>query len=240
VVVVEGNPVAGARGRCAAADQYRVGDEPLQADGRRQHTRPAVTNAFSSVKVAGPRALIQDQSVATRAPSDLRAAIRATMQAGVTATAVGGLGQFALETDPRRACVLLEAATAVLERTGVHRFPVEVGRQLDRARLAAERRLARPVAEACRARARAMSTGEALACALGEGPAASEGDRLTARQQEVALLVAEGRSNREISERLHLSVRTVESHVDNILTELGFHSRARLAAWVREAGLGDP
>jgi len=56
----------------------------------------------------------------------------------------------------------------------------------------------------------------------------------------VALLVAEGLSNREISERLRVSVRTVETHVDNLLSELGFHSRARLAAWVHGAGLVEP
>ena len=52
--------------------------------------------------------------------------------------------------------------------------------------------------------------------------------------------MAEGLSNREISERLRVSVRTVETHVDNLLSELGFHSRARLAAWVHGAGLVEP
>jgi DNA-binding NarL/FixJ family response regulator len=84
-----------------------------------------------------------------------------------------------------------------------------------------------------------MTTEEVLAYALAEGepPRGGEADRLTARQQEIALLVAEGLSNREISERLHLSVRTVETHVNNILVELGFHSRVRLAGWARDVGL---
>jgi non-specific serine/threonine protein kinase len=169
----------------------------------------------------------------------LRAAIQVNLQAGVTATAVGGLGILALEAgDARRGCTLLEAAAAVRERTGVHGFPVEIGRRFERAHQAVARRLAPPVIERCRALARAMTTDEVLADALDEAPSRRfPADRLTARQQEVALLVADGLTNREISERLRLSVRTVESHVDAVLSTLGFHSRARLAAWAQDAGL---
>ena len=56
-------------------------------------------------------------------------------------------------------------------------------------------------------------------------------DPLTAREQEIAGLVAEGLSNRQIAERLYLSARTVENHVTHILTKLGFESRARIASW---------
>ncbi|HYW22681.1 MAG TPA: LuxR C-terminal-related transcriptional regulator [Terriglobales bacterium] len=168
----------------------------------------------------------------------LRAALRLNLQGGVTASAIGGLGQLALERDPRRACTLLEAAYAVLERAGVPRFAVEIGRRLATARQRADRRLARPVAERCRARARAMTTEEVIALALEEPPLPDPAEgRLTARQLEVALLVASGLTNREIAQQLHLSVRTVESHVDDALRELGFHSRSRLAAWVREREL---
>ncbi|MGI5456869.1 ATP-binding protein [Streptomyces sp. CA-249302] len=54
---------------------------------------------------------------------------------------------------------------------------------------------------------------------------------LTAREEEVAGLVAEGLSNRQIATRLRLSERTAENHVTHILTKLGFDSRARIAAW---------
>jgi DNA-binding NarL/FixJ family response regulator len=79
-----------------------------------------------------------------------------------------------------------------------------------------------------------MTTEEVLAYALADGDS-GEATRLTARQQQIALLVADGLSNREIADALHLSVRTVETHVYNILTELGLHSRGRLAGWVRSA-----
>jgi len=60
---------------------------------------------------------------------------------------------------------------------------------------------------------------------------------LTPREREVAHLVSQGKSNREIAEGLFLSERTVESHVGNILTKLGFDSRAQIAVWAVEKGL---
>jgi non-specific serine/threonine protein kinase len=60
---------------------------------------------------------------------------------------------------------------------------------------------------------------------------------LTRREVEVARLVATGRSNREIAAEFVLSERTVESHVQHILTKLGFTSRAEVAAWVVRSGL---
>ncbi|MEV4299104.1 helix-turn-helix transcriptional regulator [Microbispora rosea] len=54
---------------------------------------------------------------------------------------------------------------------------------------------------------------------------------LTPREEQIAALVAEGLSNRQIAERLYLSVRTVENHVTHILVKLGFESRARIASW---------
>jgi DNA-binding CsgD family transcriptional regulator len=55
---------------------------------------------------------------------------------------------------------------------------------------------------------------------------------LTKREREVAALVAQGRSNREVADRLVLSERTVETHVSRILAKLDLGSRTQLAAWV--------
>ncbi|TMC97588.1 MAG: response regulator transcription factor, partial [Chloroflexi bacterium] len=60
---------------------------------------------------------------------------------------------------------------------------------------------------------------------------------LSAREREVAALVAQGRSNREIATHLVLSERTAEAHVSNILGKLGFTTRAQIAAWAVEKGL---
>jgi DNA-binding CsgD family transcriptional regulator len=56
--------------------------------------------------------------------------------------------------------------------------------------------------------------------------------RLTRREEEIASLVAEGLTNADIAERLFLSRRTVEGHVERIRDRFGFRSRAQIAAWV--------
>jgi DNA-binding CsgD family transcriptional regulator len=61
---------------------------------------------------------------------------------------------------------------------------------------------------------------------------------LTPREREVARYLSQGKSNREIAEGLVLSERTVENHVGNILMKLGFDSRAQIAVWAVENGLG--
>lgn len=57
-------------------------------------------------------------------------------------------------------------------------------------------------------------------------------DPLTRREREVANLVAEGMTNRQIAEALYISERTAQTHVQHILTKLGFSARAQIAAWV--------
>jgi predicted ATPase/DNA-binding CsgD family transcriptional regulator len=52
------------------------------------------------------------------------------------------------------------------------------------------------------------------------------------REAEVARLVADGLSNKQIGGRLFISERTVDSHVRSVLNKLGFNSRAQIAAWV--------
>lgn len=74
-------------------------------------------------------------------------------------------------------------------------------------------------------------------------PRTSRLDQLTPRQREVASLVAAGLTNRQIAERLVISVQTAETHVKHILTRLGLSSRSQVAALVatdrRTAAAGD-
>jgi DNA-binding NarL/FixJ family response regulator len=64
---------------------------------------------------------------------------------------------------------------------------------------------------------------------------------LTEREREVAGLIARARTNREIAEALVLGERTVETHVENILSKLGLGSRRDVAAWTLEHHLSpDP
>jgi DNA-binding NarL/FixJ family response regulator len=58
---------------------------------------------------------------------------------------------------------------------------------------------------------------------------------LTAREREIAELVAAGRTNREVAEQLVLSTRTIEAHLRNIYGKLGVRSRVELARAARRA-----
>ena len=89
---------------------------------------------------------------------------------------------------------------------------------------------------------------QAVALALGEDddadapPTASPAPRagaaggLTRREREVAGLLAEGLSNKDIAGRLVISQRTVETHVDHVLGKLGLTSRGQVASWVAAQG----
>jgi len=84
-----------------------------------------------------------------------------------------------------------------------------------------------------------MSRMAALRLALGESDqaevAASDGAESAAlgkRELEVARLVADGLSNKQIAARLFISDRTVAAHGGNILNKLGFNSRAQVASWM--------
>lgn len=60
---------------------------------------------------------------------------------------------------------------------------------------------------------------------------------LTAREREIAALIAQGKSNRAIADELVISEKTAERHVANILSKLGFNSRTQIAVWAAEKGL---
>jgi DNA-binding CsgD family transcriptional regulator len=129
--------------------------------------------------------------------------------------------------------------TALAATTAMGSPPYEAMTHLDIARLLLGRR--RP--EDQRAATEHLDTALRTARRLGMGPLEAEavalreearGARaalLSAREEQVAALVAEGLSNRQIAHRLHLSERTAENHVTHILGKLGFDSRARIAAW---------
>jgi non-specific serine/threonine protein kinase len=89
-------------------------------------------------------------------------------------------------------------------------------------------------------RGRTLTLDEVIAFAGGEPDRAGadsaartsdELSRLTRRQREVAALVAEGLSNKDIAARLVISQRTAESHIEDILQKLGYTSRTQIAAW---------
>ncbi|WP_433517883.1 ATP-binding protein [Nonomuraea sp. CA-143628] len=94
-----------------------------------------------------------------------------------------------------------------------------------------------------------LSYDEALGYALQEEPpqgekaAKAEPARLTRRETEIAQLVAQGMTNKQIAAALVIAPRTAEGHIEHILNKLGFNSRAQIAVWVGErarAAGGEP
>jgi DNA-binding NarL/FixJ family response regulator len=83
--------------------------------------------------------------------------------------------------------------------------------------------------------ASALALGNSTQVAVAAPGQASAGP-LGKREAEVARLVAEGLTNKEIGQRLFISERTVDSHVRSILNKLGFNSRAQIAAWIASPG----
>jgi DNA-binding NarL/FixJ family response regulator len=73
-----------------------------------------------------------------------------------------------------------------------------------------------------------------------EQPPGKPSSLLSRREEEVAAHVAAGLSNREIAKTLFIGERTVETHVQNILNKLGFHTRTQIAAWAVAQGLHAP
>jgi DNA-binding CsgD family transcriptional regulator len=84
---------------------------------------------------------------------------------------------------------------------------------------------------------RNMSLDDAVLLARGGERTDTPPSGLTARERDVARLVAKGLTNREIAEALVLTERTTESHLTHIFGKLGLHSRTQLAAWALEHGL---
>lgn len=63
-----------------------------------------------------------------------------------------------------------------------------------------------------------------------------EDSGLTEREREVLLLIAEGRSNKEIGEELHISIKTVKTHVSNLLMKCELDDRTQLAIYAHRKG----
>src|SRR5690606_3678106 len=145
-----------------------------------------------------------------------------------------------LSADPERASVLMGAAQGLWPAGS---RVTTVFQNMARFHEDRERRARASLGDrrfgAAHQRGQAMNMDTAVAYALGEkttdlvagsGPSA----RLTKRERQVAELIAHGLSNKQIAAKLVISQRTAQSHVEHILTKLGFTSRTQIAAWIVE------
>jgi DNA-binding NarL/FixJ family response regulator len=146
---------------------------------------------------------------------------------------VGQAGLLA-RRDPARALRVAAAAYDLRERTAGGAFPPFFRALAERARTAAESAVGTHAARIWKEGSQ-LSPDEAIALAFGtRRPSRRAVAGLSEREGEVARLVADGLSNKAIASTLHLSVRTVESHVRHALAKVGLENRTQLAAWARE------
>ena len=137
--------------------------------------------------------------------------------------------------EPVRSARLAGAALAIAERAGV-RFPARYRQGVDQLRSELELRLGMGPTQHAWAEGGRLSSDEAIALSLAVLPTgrATLGG-LSAREREVAELVARGLTSRQIGEALHLSTRTVDNHLARIFAKLGLSGRVQLAAWLLQS-----
>jgi predicted ATPase/DNA-binding CsgD family transcriptional regulator len=136
-----------------------------------------------------------------------------------------------------RALHLAGAVDALCAAAGLRVFP-PIQALIDREVPKAERALGPARATAARATGRALAREQVVAMALVDAPAApSDAGPLTARERDVAALIARGLTNRQIAAELSIAERTVSTHVAHMLGKLDFATRAQIAAWATERGL---
>jgi predicted ATPase/DNA-binding CsgD family transcriptional regulator len=181
----------------------------------------------------------------------LAASLELSVATGQRLGIARGLEAFAalavVRGDDATAARLEGAAAALRNATGLVHSAAPA--RLDGLLATAHQRLGPDLAAALIAEGRRLSPHEAASYALRsvvparqpKAPGATEvaasadaatASGLTAREQEIARLIARGLSNRGIAEELFISPATAARHVANIMAKLGLNSRAQIAAWV--------
>jgi non-specific serine/threonine protein kinase len=148
--------------------------------------------------------------------------------------------------DMKRAAVLMGAAEELARSMGGFTvlFP-ELQVDHEKCGRKVRQALGERAFEAALVEGRSLDFDAAIAYALREHardkplPSAVIALKLTKRERQVAVLVAEGLTNRAIAARLVISPRTAQGHVEHLLTKLGFTSRTQIAAWVADQATRD-
>lgn len=196
---------------------------------------------FRSTALWGIGIAVWQQGERSRALELLQRALRvnrAVRSPVVAALGLEGIAWTTADDDSERAAVLLGAAQRLLRSaSGVSIFFPELTQFHDECERTVRRALGDRRFDAALRRGQASAMNSAVSFALGEAEssvAASSlsGQQLTKRERQVADLVAQGLTNRQIAAKLVISQRTAQGHVEHILNKLGFTSRAQIAAWI--------
>ena len=107
---------------------------------------------------------------------------------------------------------------------------------MDEGLRAARAKLGQQAADAAWRQGAALSLEDAVRLATGAAarPVRDDSTPLTARETQVAALVAEGLTNLEIAKRLKMADRTADAHVEHIRNKLGLRSRSQIAVWAHD------
>ena len=210
---------------------------------REINARPEIARCLS-----GLGRVATDVGATGLAREHLTESLRLSQDIGTRIGVARGLESFAAlavrDGDPERAVLLAAASTALREAAGLPPLPAARAERY----LAPAKRLGGAAVARLWARGLELSPEAAIRMALeppapatpaGPAPASATPppSSLTPRELEIAALVAEGRSNKAIAEELVISPATVARHIANIMTKLGFRSRAQIAAWTVYRGL---
>lgn len=164
---------------------------------------------------------------------DAIACLRPYRDSSLVPVALIGQANALARRDPVRALRVVAAAWSNRRRIGGEFAPL-FRAFAERARTRCEIAIGTE-AESIWAQGSRLGVDDAIALASGtRSPRAAAPGELSARELEVVRLVAIGLANKAIAAELHLSVRTVESHVRHVLAKVGLDNRTQLASWARE------
>jgi non-specific serine/threonine protein kinase len=214
--------------------------------------RAAGHRGFAVLALRGLGALALQEGAPVEAEARYVAALATQQEGGpirgAEALLLGLAAAAAARGQPRRAARLLGAAATLRDASGAALDAAD-GAVHARAAAAARAGLGEAAYEAAWAAGRALpaaaAVAEALAPPAGPGGAPASGapapaSPLSAREREVAALIARGLTNRDIAAALIIAERTADTHVQHILNKLGFRARAQVAAWAAAQGLAPP
>jgi predicted ATPase/DNA-binding CsgD family transcriptional regulator len=229
------------------ADARRLSEDGLQASER---AGDLMGRGILNALLGSVEWQLGDAKAETRLKDALRIEDRIGHRWG-TLMSVQGLAWVAgSSAQHERAALLLGASVAMAQEDGITLLAYVQARH-DACEAAARAGLGDDGYRACWERGYALGREQAVALALEDlgradlrpssaaGPHDNE-DELSARELEVARLVASGMSNPAVAGELFVSVATVKTHVSHILGKLGLDSRVQLAQWIAAHDSGQP
>ncbi|MBY8863534.1 protein kinase [Nocardia sp. CA2R105] len=204
-------------------------------------TEPSGELAYRSAALRGIGVQAWQQGDRDRAQQLIETALRlnSELNSPVSASFVlQSLAWVVADIDPERAAVLMGATDTMWPATSSATIiSPDMSPFHQRCEQTARRALGNRKFGTAFRRGQSMGMAAALTFALGDDrttAAPHPAVHLTNREQQVADLVAQGLSNKQIAAKLVISQRTAQGHVEHILAKLGFNSRVQIAAWVIE------